>query len=237
MQPWAFRARFRRSCVRLEVVPGSRSSASRKPSPKSVRSPDKIRPQRPRAPSCSWRNFRLALTQIDGSTGALGNATYAAVQELVPLIGGAPVDTAVRKKWLDRLFEAIQADDPPYVGVTWATTGAISARHPNSHRSWADQLLPTLRSVLQRTPSRHLRLLHRHHPRATARLFKAGRHDELLELLADGSHARSGNTWSGAPACSSNAWPGRRGHRLRARSIRAAPPARKPWRVSPRTRC
>lgn len=52
--------------------------------------------------------------QIDSSSGSVGNATYAAVEELVPPICSALVDTAVRKKRLDRLFEAIQEDDPPY---------------------------------------------------------------------------------------------------------------------------
>ena len=56
-----------------------------------------------------------ALCQIDSSSGALGNATYTAVQELAPLISQAPVSTGVRQKWLDRLFEAIQEDDPPYI--------------------------------------------------------------------------------------------------------------------------
>ena len=70
-----------------------------------------------------------------------------AVQELVPLISSAPVDAAVRKNWLGRLFEAIQDDDPPYFehlsdhwGDLCATTELASV--------WADQLLPTQRSVL-----------------------------------------------------------------------------------------
>lgn len=54
-----------------------------------------------------------ALCQIDSSSGALGNATYAAVLELAPLISHAPVSTKVRQQWLDRLFDAIQEDDPP----------------------------------------------------------------------------------------------------------------------------
>ena len=56
-----------------------------------------------------------ALNQVDSSSGALGNATYAVVLEMVPLIRTAPVDIAVRKRWLDRLFAAIQEDDPPYI--------------------------------------------------------------------------------------------------------------------------
>ena len=54
----------------------------------------------------------------------------------------------MRMKWLDRLFEATQEDDPPYIehlGDRWgdlcATTELASV--------WADQLLPTQRSVLR----------------------------------------------------------------------------------------
>ncbi len=56
-----------------------------------------------------------ALCQIDSSSGALGNAIYATVKELAPLISNAPVSAKVREKWLDRMFEAIQEEDPPYI--------------------------------------------------------------------------------------------------------------------------
>lgn len=56
-----------------------------------------------------------ALCQIDSSSGSLGNSPFAAVQELPPLVSNALVSAAVRKKWLDHLFEAIQEDDPPYM--------------------------------------------------------------------------------------------------------------------------
>lgn len=127
-----------------------------------------------------------AMNHVDSSTGALGNATYAAVQELVPIISNAPVDTATRKKWLDRFFAAIQEDDPPYIeslGDHWgdlcATTELAS--------SWADQLLPTLRRVLRE----RTRGTYAFFPGTTlcySALFSAGRHDELLELLALDPH-------------------------------------------------
>ena len=33
---------------------------------------------------------------------------------MVPLIAAAPVSRRVRGKWLERLLDAIQEDDPPY---------------------------------------------------------------------------------------------------------------------------
>ena len=56
-----------------------------------------------------------ALCQVDSSSGALGNATYSAVQTLVLFIAGAQVADGLRVKWLERLFAAIQDDDPPYI--------------------------------------------------------------------------------------------------------------------------
>ena len=123
-----------------------------------------------------------ALCQVDSSSGALGNATYGAVQELVPIIRQAPVDIATRKKLLDRLFEAIQNDDPPYIEHLGDYWGELCAT-PELASAWADQLLPTLRSVL-RERKRGTFAFFPGTSLCYSALFSAGRHDEVLELLA-----------------------------------------------------
>lgn len=127
-----------------------------------------------------------ALCQIDSSSGALGNATYATVQELAPLISQAPVSTTVRSKWLDRLFEAIQEDDPPYIESLGDHWGDLCATKELAS-AWADQLLPTLKHVLRDRKSGTYA-----HFSGTSlcygALFKAERHDEILELLAIDPH-------------------------------------------------
>jgi hypothetical protein len=123
-----------------------------------------------------------ALCQVDSSSGALGNATYGAVQELVPIIRQAPVDIATRKKLLDRLFEAIQNDDPPYIEHLGDHWGELCAT-PELASAWADQLLPTLRSVL-RERKRGTFAFFPGTSLCYSALFSAGRHDEVLELLA-----------------------------------------------------
>jgi hypothetical protein len=123
-----------------------------------------------------------ALCQIDSSSGALGNATYATVQELVPLISNAPVSIAVREKWLDRLFDAIQEDDPPYIESLGDHWGELCAT-PELASDWADQLLPTLKNVLRDRTSGTFAFFSGTSLCYSA-LFKAGRHDQLLELLA-----------------------------------------------------
>ena len=127
-----------------------------------------------------------ALSQVDSSSGALGNAAYGAVQELAPIISLAPVDAAVRRKWLDRLFEAIQEDDPPYIESLGDHWGCLCAT-PELALAWADQLLPTLRSVL-RERERGTYAFFSGTTLCYSALFSAGRHDELLELLAADPH-------------------------------------------------
>ena len=181
MHPWAFRARFRRTAFGWK---GSKLATLR-----IHEALTEIRAVARQDPGTAAEGAVLfleklspALNQIDSSSGALSNATYTAVQELVPIISNAPVDAAARMKWLDRLYEAIQEDDPPYIehlGDQWgglcATTELASV--------WADQLLPTQRSVL-RDRQRGTYAFFSGTTLCYNALVKAGRHDELLELLA-----------------------------------------------------
>ena len=185
MHPWAFRARFRRTAfgwkgIKLaierihEALTEIRAVARHDPASAAE------------GAVLFLERLSPALSQIDSSSGALGNATYAAVQELVPIISNAPVDTATRKKWLDRLFEAIQEDDPPYIehlGDHWGDLCAATELASD----WADQLLPTQRSVLLERKRGTYAFFSGSTPCYSA-LFKAGRHDELLELLAMDPH-------------------------------------------------
>jgi hypothetical protein len=183
--PWAFRARFRRTAFGWK---GTKLAIER-----IHEALTEIRAVARQDPATAAEGAVLflerlspALNQVDSSSGALGNATYAAVQELAPLIGGAPADTAVRKKWLDRLFEAIQEDDPPYIESLGDNWGELCST-PELASSWADQLLPTQRSVL-RERKRGTYAYFAGTTLCYSALFKAGRHDELLELLAMDPH-------------------------------------------------
>jgi len=88
-----------------------------------------------------------AVNQIDSSSGALGNATSRVVQGMVPLIASAPVPRHLREKWLERLLQAIQEDDPPYIEPLGEHWGALCADRALASQ-WADQLLPLVRHVL-----------------------------------------------------------------------------------------
>ena len=185
MHPWAFRARFRRTAfgwtgtkVAIERIHEAlteiRAVARHDPATAAegaVLFLEKLSP---------------ALNQIDSSSGALSNATFSAVRELVPIISSAHVDAAVRMKWLDRLYDAIQEDDPPYIEHLGDHWGDLCAT-PEFASVWAEQLLPTQRSVLRDRQSGTYAFFSGTNLCYSA-LFKAGRHDELLELLAMDPH-------------------------------------------------
>ena len=181
MYPWDFRARFRRTAYGWK---GSKLAIER-----IHEALTEIRTVARHDPATAAEGAILflerlspALNQIDSSSGALGNASYAAVQELVPIISNATVDTVTRKKWLDRLFEAIREDDPPYIEHLGDHWGELCAT-PELASAWADQLLPTQRSVL-RERKHGTYAFFSGTTLCYSALFKAGRHDELLELLA-----------------------------------------------------
>ena len=123
-----------------------------------------------------------ALCDVDSSSGALGGATHAAVATLVPVIASAPVAETVRQKWLERLFQAYQDDDPPYVESLGDHWGALCAT-PQLASRWADELLPLVRPVMAERRSGVYAYTKSSTPCYSA-LFKAGRFDDLLDVLA-----------------------------------------------------
>jgi len=123
-----------------------------------------------------------AVNQIDSSSGALGNATNGVVEMMVPLIAAAPVPRRVREKWLERLFDAIQEDDPPYIEPLGEHWGVLCADRALASE-WADQLLPLVRHVLADRRSGTY-AYSKSGTLCYSALFHAGRLDDLLAVLA-----------------------------------------------------
>ncbi len=178
---WAFRARFRRGAFGwkgTQLAIGRLNEALAE-----IRTVARHDPARAAEGAVLLlEKLSPALFQIDSSSGTLGNATYATVQELAPLISHAPVSATVRSKWLDRLFEAIQEDDPPYIESLGDHWGDLCATQELAF-AWADQLLPTLKNVLRDRP-RGTYAFFSGTTLCYSALFKADRHDQILELLA-----------------------------------------------------
>ena len=179
--PWAFRARFRRGAFGwkgTQLAIGRINEALTE-----IRAVARHDPARAAEGAVLLlEKLSPALCQIDSSSGALGNATYATVQELAPLISQAPVNAPVRSKWLDRLFDAIQEEDPPYIESLGDHWGNLCATRELAS-AWADQLLPSLKNVL-RERKRGTYAFFSGTTLCYSALFKADRHDQILELLA-----------------------------------------------------
>ncbi len=176
---WTFPARFRAgaygwkssrlACQRLrEAVSEIKKVAKKQPvvaAEGAVRLMEKIWP---------------ALEHVDSSSGSLGSAVNKALDDLIPLIVKAPADNTVGAKWLDRLWLAMEDDGVDYLGPVGDRWGDLCGSVELANR-WADDLVPTLRSCWSDpNPGNYFH-------GATACLsclLIAGRHQELLDLLA-----------------------------------------------------
>ena len=121
-----------------------------------------------------------ALERVDSSSGAIGTAVHRAIDTLVPIIGGAPAEPATRRRWLERLWTALQDDQIPYIEELGDRWGELCAS-PEVASAWADELIGATRMALSPDPD-----LHGFFPGTAAclsALYHAGRHDELVELL------------------------------------------------------
>lgn len=124
-----------------------------------------------------------AIEQVDSSSGGIGSAVNRAIETLVPIIAKADVSRAVREKWLERLWDALQEDDMPYLeylGEFWGdlcTTPEIAA-------FWADYLSPTLTTMWDHCASRGEYGYFKGTTACLSALYAAGSLDELLALIA-----------------------------------------------------
>ena len=124
-----------------------------------------------------------AIEQVDSSSGGIGSAVNRAIETLVPIIAKADVSRAVREKWLDRLFEALQEDDMPYLeylGEFWGTLCAT----PEIATKWADYMSPTLTTMWDHCARSGEYGYYKGTTACLSALYAAGRLDELLALIA-----------------------------------------------------
>jgi len=122
-----------------------------------------------------------AIEQVDGSSGSIGAAVGNAISELVPLIEHAPAEKTIRDAWLERLFEAHQADEIPYIERLADLWGNLCASEETAS-VWVDRLIDATRADLHSDIGK--RLPFRGTSACLSALFGAKRFDELLELLS-----------------------------------------------------
>ena len=83
---------------------------------------------------------------VDSSSGAIGTAVNRAIETLVPLMVQADVDVKTRQRWLERLWEAIQEDEMPYIEALAGYWGELCVSKETAWE-WADRFLPILQRM------------------------------------------------------------------------------------------
>ena len=121
-----------------------------------------------------------AFQDVDTSSGALGGAVYWAQVELLPIAISAPADRKTRDKWLDRLWQAIEDDGVDYLSTVGRRWGELCGSREVAS-AWADRFLGLLRSAWS---DPRLGNYVRGTNVCLSSLLAAGRHRELLEVLA-----------------------------------------------------
>ncbi len=121
-----------------------------------------------------------ALEQVDSSSGALGSAVNKAIDTLVPIIVKADVEPKLRQRWLERLWQALQDDEMPYIELLGDYWGELCVT-PELAAHWADEFLPLVEHIWSRTASGHG--FFKGTSACLASMYAAGRHQELLALL------------------------------------------------------
>lgn len=121
-----------------------------------------------------------ALEHVDSSSGSIGAAVNNAITALVPVIAAAPVDTKTREAWLERLFDAYQNDDIPYIERLGDHWGALCASKDIAS-AWADRLIETVKRAWSPDPS--LRGFFKGTSNCLSAFVAAERYDEVLVLI------------------------------------------------------
>jgi hypothetical protein len=175
---WEFKARFRRGAF------GWRSQPAITRVKQAVAEIKKIARKEPvlaaEGSVTFFERLSPALEKIDSSSGAIGTAVNNAIAELVPLIAGAQVNTKTRDAWLERLFEAHQEDQIPYIEQLAGHWGELCASKDLASE-WADRLVGITRMAL--SPDRSVRGHFHGTSACLSALYRAERYDELIDIL------------------------------------------------------
>jgi len=175
---WEFAARFRRHAFGWKSQPAITRIREAVSEIKVVARKDPLRG----AEGAVMFLVRLspAIERVDSSSGSIGNAVNRAIDALAPLITNAPVDPAMRRKWLETLFEAHGTEAIPYIEPLGDHWGDLCAS-PTLAAEWADALAPTIETTWRQYPQEH-GYFHGTNMGLSA-MLAAGQYDRLLALL------------------------------------------------------
>lgn len=121
-----------------------------------------------------------ALERVDSSSGAIGTAVNHAIEELVAIIARAPADAETREGWLERLWEAHENDEIPYIERLGDFWGDLCASREIAS-AWADRLVRIVEMAW--SPDPELRGFFHGTTACLSALLRAARYEEILTLL------------------------------------------------------
>jgi hypothetical protein len=99
---------------------------------------------------------------------------------LVPLIVKADVEPKLRQRWLNRLWQALQDDEIPYLDLLGDYWGELCVT-PELASHWANEFMPVVESIWSLAAPGHGYF--KGTSACLASLYAAGRFDELLALI------------------------------------------------------
>ena len=176
---WTFRTRFRKRAF------GWRSQPAIKRVKEAVAEIKKVARKDPilgaEGAVLFFEKVSPALEQVDSSSGAIGTAVNHAIETLVPIVTEVQVSGDLRTRWLERLWQAVQEDEIPYIELLSDYWGELCAT-PDRASQWADELIGGVRMAWNPNPD--LRGYFNGTTACLSSLLKAGRNEEILELLA-----------------------------------------------------
>jgi hypothetical protein len=176
---WAFKARFRRHAFGWKSQPAIQRVKEAVSEIKAVARKD---PMLAADGAVTFlERVSPALEHIDSSSGAIGTAVNNAIRQLVVVIASAPADGKTRDAWLERLWQALEADQIPFIEQLGDCWGELCVSKEVA-MAWADRLVGITRMALSPDLT-----LHGHFPGTSAclsALFRAERYDEIVELVS-----------------------------------------------------
>lgn len=175
---WEFRARFRRHAFGWKSQPAIKRIKEAVSEIKKVARKDKLLAAA--GAVLFLEKVSPALEHVDSSSGSIGTAVSNAIAALVEIIAVAPADERTREKWLERLWDAYQDDEIPYIELLGDYWGELCVSKEVASR-WADRLIGTCKMAW--SPDPNLRGFFKGTTNCLSALLAAERYDELLELL------------------------------------------------------
>lgn len=181
---WQFRARFRRYAYGWRSQPAITRIREAVAEIKKVRRRDPVLAAE--GAVLFLERVSPAIINVDSSSGAIGNAVNKAIDELAPIIAGAPADDKTRDKWLDRLWNAIQEDEMSYIESLAEYWGDLCVTTERASR-WADKFLEDLKMIRKIEEEEGGGFVYYQGTTAYfSSLLKASRNEEILELIDNG---------------------------------------------------